>query len=287
MEKFIITTEDTCDLPASFFEKNDAARVALHYFADGEEQSSLSYDPKAFFKRMRAGGSVTTSQTNTLEFYEFWKPLLSDGYDVLHLSFSSALSGTYGNAVYTAKKLKKEFPERKIYVCDTCSQSGGQGLLVSLVSEYKKNGNSFLQCCEYAEKMKGKIVHIFTVNDLRWLISTGRVGKTEAFIGNLLQIKPVLYTEADGKLTPYARLISRKPALNALCEKAEKKYTGEEKVIYISHGDCEKDAEYVAKRLSVLGAKTEILDISPIIACHTGPDVLAVFFVGENREMKG
>lgn len=286
METFKLTTEDTCDLPTSFFEAHDVGRAALHYYLDETEQTSLHYDAKAFFTRLRAGGKVTTSQMNAFEFYAFWKPLCMEGRDILHLSFSSALSGTYGNAVQAAELLKKEFPERKLYVCDTCSQSGGQGLLLTLVSRFKENGHTFEECCEYAEKTKGKIAHIFTVNDLRWLVSTGRVKKAEAFIGNMLMIKPVLYTSAEGKLTPYARYISRKPALNALCEKVKKKYSGEEGLIYISHGDCASDARYVADRLAQLGAKTEILDISPIIACHTGPDVLAVFFVSADREMR-
>ena len=285
MSKFVITTEDACELPASFYEGKDVKRIHLHYYLDGEERSSENYDAKEFFDRLRSGGKASTSQVNEFEVEEFFRPLLQEGYDILHLAFSSALSGTYNNEVIVAKRLQEEFPERKIYVVDTCSQSGGQGLLVTLVSEYKEKGHSLEECYKYAEEVKHRVVHLFTVNDLRWLIATGRVKKAEAFIGNMLQIKPLLYTSDEGKLTPHTRLVSRKLVLNALCEKAKQKYTGERELIYISHGDCPADAEFVKKKLAPLGAEIVVLDISPIIGCHTGPDVLAIFCTGKDRSM--
>ena len=171
-----------------------------------------------------------------------------------------------------------------IRVCDTAAQSGGQGLLVRLVNDYREQGHSLEECYAYAEELKRRVVHIFTVNDLRHLISTGRVSNAEAFLGNLLQIKPVLYTSDEGKLTPFIKVIGRKLALNWMCEKTKEQFSGECDAIYLCHGDCPKDADFVVKKLEPLGAQIHVIDISPVIASHTGPDVLALFFLGKNRK---
>ncbi len=287
MNEFIITTENTCDLPVEFLEKHNIKKVNLHYYLDGVEYPSENFNAKDFYDKLRSGVKGTTSQPNAYEFEMMWTPLLERGLDILHLAFSSVLSGTYANACAVAKRLSEKYPERKITVIDSKSQSGGQGLFVRLVSEYKENGHRLDECAAYAESIIQKVNHIFTIDDLRCLAATGRVSNAEAFIGNLLQIKPLLYTSAEGKLTPYARVISRKLALNGLADKIKSKFTGEKNVIYITHSDCRKDVDYVVSRLAPLGADIEIFDLNPVIGCHTGANTIAVFFLSKNRNVKG
>ena len=287
MNDFIITTENSCDLPLSYLQKEGIEQIALHYYINGEEIAAEEYDSKIFYDRLRQGEKGSTSQANPFEYEEKWRPLLEKGKDILHIGFSAALSGSYKNACLSAESLVKEFPDRKVLVADSKSQAAGQGLLITLVSRYKAEGHSIEECFAYTEEMAQKVIHVFTVDDLRSLTATGRVTEAEAFIGNLLQIKPLLYTNEKGELTPYARVMGRKIALSMLCEKVKAKYSGEENTIFIAHGDCEKDAEFVGKRLEGLGANIEYYYISPVIGCHTGANVLAIFFVGDNRNIKG
>lgn len=287
MNDFIITTENSCDLSDAYLTSEGIAQIKLHYFINGEPVSQDDFDIKAFYDRLRHGDKASTSQANPYEYEEVWRPLLERGNDVLHLGFASALSGSYKNACIAADSLQKEFPDRTILVLDSKSQAAGQGMLINLVSRYKKEGNPIDACYAYAETLSTKINHVFTIDDLRSLVDTGRVTNAEAFLANLLQIKPLLYTNEQGELTPYARVMSRRLALNFLCDKVKQKFTGEEKTIYIAHGDCRKDAEYAAKRLESLGASVEFYYISPVIGCHTGANVLAIFFVGKDRSIKG
>ncbi len=287
MADFIITTENTCDLSDEFLASREVRKTSLHYFLDGVEYPSENFNAKDFYDKLRSGIKGTTSQPNAYDFESLWTPILEEGKDVLHLAFASVLSGTYANACAVSKRLTEKYTDRKITVIDTKSESAGQGLLVDLVSEYRLSGHSFDECRAYAENTIQKVNHIFTIDDLRCLAATGRVSNAEAFIGNLLQIKPLLYTSEEGKLTPYARVISRKAAINGLADKIKAKFSGEKKLIYITHSDCLKDVQSVVDRISSLGAEIRILDLNPVIGCHTGANTIAVFFLSDSRNVKG
>lgn len=287
MNEFIISTENTCDLPDSFLAEHGIKKTCLHYYLDGVEYPSENFNAKDFYDKLRKGVKGTTSQPNAFDFEMLWLPIMEQGKDVLHLAFSSVLSGTYANACAVAERMKERYPQRQIIVIDTKSQSAGQGLLVHLVSEYKEQGHTLEECKKFAENTIQKVNHIFTIDDLRCLASTGRVSNAEAFIGNLLQIKPLLYTSEEGKLTPYARVISRKVALSGLADKIKSKFSGEKNLIYITHSDCRKDVDVVVQKLEPLGARIEIFDLNPVIGCHTGANTIAVFFLSGNRNIKG
>ena len=285
MEKFIITTENTCDLSFEELKKLNVRIINLHYFLNGIECQNENYDEKEFYGKIRKGALGSTSQPNRYEFETFFRSFLDEGYDILHLSFSSVLSGTYDNACSVATFLEKDYPQRRIKVIDTKSQSAGQGLLVTLVAQYKDNGNSFCQCAEYAESLIQNINHVFTIQDLRTLARTGRASNAEAFIGNILQIKPLLYTNKDGYLTPSMKLFSRKLALKTMVEKVKKKYNGLSNLIYIAHSDCLIEAENVAFALSQIeGVEVKIFSLCPVIGCHTGADTISVFFTANERK---
>lgn len=288
MQKFIITTENTCDLQKEVLTELNIKTTNLHYFVDGEECPVENFDSVAFYNRFRQGADCSTSQANPADFYELYENILKDGYDILHIAFASVLSGTYSNATTTAKEMLEKYPDRKIYVIDSKSEAGGQGLLVYLTALKQKEGYSLEECRDYAESMIQRINHVFTINDLRTLMKTGRVSGTEAFLGTLLQIKPLLYTDAEGRLTPYSKVISRKLSLNTLCDKVKSLYDGECDKIFISQSDCQKDAEYVANKLLALPGINEvkILPLNPVIGCHTGAETIAIFFTAKDRSIK-
>lgn len=288
MQKFIITTENTADLPKDILDEYNIKTINLHYYLDEKEYPCDNFDPSDFYGRFRSGAKCSTSQPSNGEFTDLFEPLLSEGYDILHLAFASVLSGTYANATSVANELREKYPERKLYVMDTKSEAGGQGLLVYLTAQKQKEGLNIDECRDYAESMIQRINHIFTINDLRTLVRTGRVSGAEAFIGNLLQIKPLCYTADDGKLTPYQKIISRKLALNALCDKVAALYDGDCKTIFISQSDCDKDTEYVANKLRAIKGveKVRIFPLNPVIGCHTGAETIAVFFTGKSRDIK-
>jgi DegV family protein with EDD domain len=275
-------------MPDDFLKKENIGVINLHYYLNDVEYGADGFDAKDFYNRLRNGDKGATSQPNSYEFETFFRSALDGGKDILHLSFSSVLSGTYSNAVSVAKKLLPLYPDRKIIIIDTKSQSAGQGLLVDLVARFRDKGHTFDECAAEAERLIQHVNHIFTIDDLRCLASSGRVGNAEAFIGTILQIKPLLYTNAEGKLTPYYRLISRKMSLNGLADKVKAKYNGAEKTIYITHSDCRKDAEYVADRISqqIPDAKITLFDLNPVIGCHTGANTIAVFFIADNRNIR-
>lgn len=292
MGEFTITTENTCNLSEERLSALGAKETYLRYFLDGAEIPRERFDAKEFYGRLRAGSTGSTSQPNEQAFVDLWTPLLEAGSDILHLAFSKALSGTYDNACRVGKRLEKQYPGRRILVLDTKSQSCGQGFLVQLVSERKAEGRNIDECLEYAKETLQRINHIFTINDLRCLASTGRVSNSKAFIGNLLQIKPLLYTNEAGELTPYQRAIGRKAALNELIKKARAKFSGERAEIWIVHSDCMKDVEYAIERLKPLEAeigekiKIEVFDLNPVIGYHTGPDTLGIFFLSKTRDIR-
>ncbi len=288
MQKFIITTENTADLPHDILSAYNIKTINLHYYLDEKEYPCENFDPTDFYGRFRRGAKCSTSQPSYGEFSDFFTALLDDGYDVLHLSFASVLSGTYANATSVANELREKYPDRKLYVVDTKSEAGGQGLLVYLTAQKQQEGLSIDECYEYAESTIQRINHIFTINDLRTLVKTGRVSGAEAFIGNILQIKPLCYTAEDGKLTPYQKIVSRKLALNALCNKVGELYDGDCKTIFISQSDCAKDTEYVANKLRAIKGVNDvrIFSLNPVIGCHTGAETIAVFFTGKSRAIK-
>ncbi len=285
MRDFTLTTETTCDLSKEYLEQKDIPTVSLHYYVN-EKENAFGDGAVAtvdFYNAMRDGVNTKTSQLNLFEAKEFLTKQLEKGKDILHLGFASAISGNYNNFAEAAKELN-ETSSNKIYVVDTFSQSGGQGLLVTLVQNYAESGKSFEECCHFAEEMKGRICHYFVVDDLRYLARNGRVSNASAFIGNLLKIKPLLYTNDKGKLVPLLKILSRKLSLKKLVDKMKEKYDHTSDIVYISHGDCLEEALLVAQDIkSSFNVSPIILPLDFVIGCHSGPGTVALFFTSKNR----
>ena len=282
---FIISTENTCDLSSQYLNSNEIAVIKMSYFVSGVEygaDTDNEMDIKEFYNRMRNGETVSTSLVNKTRAYEYFSELLKSGKDIIHIAFASACSGSYDNFLEASKELNEK-NENKIFVIDSACESAGQGLLVKLVQKFALT-HTIKETYDYANDVKNRINLLFTVDDLKYLARGGRISKTSASIGSLLNIKPVLSVDEDGKLTARTKVITRRVSINRLVLKTKEKFTGEDEKIIIGHSDCREDAESVRDKLADISRDIEIEDIGPVIGAHSGPGTLAIFFVGRDRK---
>ncbi|MBC8569762.1 DegV family protein [Zongyangia hominis] len=283
-----ITTDNNVDLPDSYLKEHNLAVTYFTYTIDDVAYSSD--DPNMgiheFYDKMRGGSVVKTQQINPDQAIDFFRTYLQEGYDLLHVAFSSGLSGTFNNMRLAWDDLREEFPERKVIVVDSLCASMGQGLLVHKALELQKEGKSMEEVARWLEENRLHLCHNFTVEDLAYLHRGGRISKTTAVVGTMLGIKPVLHVDDAGKLVPEGKIRGRKQSLIALVDNMERKLGGyQNDVVFISHGDCEEDALFVKDLVEKrFGIKAFVMGyISPIIGAHSGPGTVALFFMGETR----
>ncbi|MDD2956285.1 MAG: DegV family protein [Oscillospiraceae bacterium] len=286
--EYIIFTDTNADLPEQYVKENGLGILALSVTIDGVFYNQIDevIDPREFYAKMRAGIPAKTMQVNPDQAEKAFEQWLEKGYDVLYIAFSSGLSGSYNSAVIAAQELAPRFPEQKILVVDTLAASLGQGLLVYHAVELKKQGKTIDELVKWLEENRLHLCHLFTVDDLNHLYRGGRVSKTTAFVGTVLNIKPTLHVDDAGKLIPVGKVRGRKQSLNALVDMMTKQIGHfENKIFFISHGDCIEDAEYVAalvrERLHI--QESLINYVGPTIGAHSGPGTVALFFLGEKR----
>jgi len=284
---FTLTTDSTVDMPFSYLYENDVAFTRLKFTIDGNTypDGDPEMSGKIFYDLIRSGKTSVTTQVNIEEFKEFFKEALEKGKDVLHLSFSSGLSGTCNSAAIAANELLEEYPDRKVVVVDSLCASMGQGLLLDYAIGLRDEGKTIEEVRDWLENNKLKLVHYFTVDDLGHLQRGGRISKLTAVFGGLLNIKPILHVDDNGKLVSVGKIRGRRQSLNELVNMMEKLQDGPQKKVFISHGDCEDDANYVAdlvkERFGVEVVMTNC--IGPVIGGHSGPGTMALFFIGVHR----
>lgn len=289
MKEFIITTDTTCDLPETYLNEHNITMLPLYYSFNGTvygETNILS--PGEFYNRMRNGEMPTTMAVNPDTARAVFTALLDKDYDVLHIAFSSALSGSYSSAATVARELCEEKSGSKIIVIDSLCASLGEGLLVHKAVMQKKNGKSIDEIADWLEKNKLHLCHIFTVDDLNHLHRGGRVSKTAAVIGTLINVKPILHVNNEGQLLPLHNVRGRKKALIALVDDMEALldgYKDQNDIFFVSHGDCIEDAEFVADLVKErFGIPDNLIYfVSPTIGAHSGPGTVALFFMGKER----
>ena len=287
MRNFILSAEAACDLTPELAQKYGVKITPMKYYIDGEEYSSD--DGKLttvdICEKMKNGAKTATTQINPSEAEEYLESLLKEGKDVLHLSFSSAMSGTYANFAAAAEKLNKTH-DNKIYVVDTLCQSGGDGLIVTMVAEKSDNDNlDAVEARDYAESVKLHIVHYFTVDTFTYLARGGRIPAYLATIGNVIKLKPVMHLVNEGKIVPVKKLIGRKRAIEEVVKNFLENYNGESAHVYICEADCRADAEYVKEQIEKAYKNIEvtIMPLGTIIVSHSGPGTLALFFTADKR----
>ena len=290
MSDFVIITDSSCDLPACVVEEMGIHVVPLSFLM--EDKSYYNYpdnrdmSSEEFYAKLQAGSMPTTNAVNIGQATEAMEEYLEQGKDVLVLGFDSALSTTYNSFAIAADDLKCHHKDRKICVVDTLSASVGQGLLVYRAAQMAKEGKSIEETRDWVEANKLHVCHWITVNDLFHLKRGGRVSAATAVMGSMLQIKPVLIVDEEGKLATVAKARGRKAALNTLVDKVvETSVNPEEQTMFISHSACLEDAQFVADQIKErCGVKEVILsNIGPVIGSHTGVGCIAMCFLGTQR----
>ena len=287
MRDYVITVNSTVDVQKEWLEERHVPVIPLKYTIDGETYTDMEgLTAKEFFAKLREGKMSTTSQVNPEEAADLLEPFLKDGKDILHLGFSSALSGTLNSMKIAGETLQEKYPEAKVIVIDTLCACLGEGLLLYKALQQKEKGMTIDELSEWVEENKLHICHDVTVDDLNHLHRGGRVSKTTAVLGTLVQIKPIIHMDDNGKLQVIGKERGRKKSLNRIVDMAVEQSKGwDNDIIMITHGDCLDDAEYVAKLVREKMGIDNILinNIGTVIGSHTGPGVVAVFCMGNKR----
>jgi len=282
-----IVTDTCCDFPQNMYEEQNLSVVPLTLNFRGQEHSSFTEDfLKDMYNGLRNGETGSTAAVNPDGWASVIEPILAAGEDALVLAFSSGLSTTYQSAVIAGTDLMEKYPDRKVNVVDTLCASMGQGLLVWYACKKRDAGMSLEEVTAWCEDNKLHLDHWFTVDDLMFLKRGGRISAATALLGTMLQIKPVLHVDDEGHLISVSKARGRKASLDALVKKvAELGIPGENETMFISHGDCIEDAEYVAAQLKEkYGTKEVIISyVGAVIGSHSGPGTVALFFLGNKR----
>ena len=290
MSEFVLMTDSSADLSQEMVQELGVTVLPLSFTIQGKVYRNYpdnrEMDLPLFYDMLRAGELATTSAVNVAEYTQAVEPILQEKKDVLILAFSSGLSSTYQSSVLAAEELREKYPDRKIYTVDTLCASMGQGLLVYLAVQEQRKGRSIEEVRDWAESTKLHLCHQFTVDDLHFLKRGGRISATTAVVGSMLQIKPVLHVDNEGRLINIGKARGRQASLKALVDKMEKTVTEEgKKTVFISHGDCRKDAVAVADMVRERFGTQDIRInyVGPVIGAHSGPGTLALFYLGTER----
>ncbi len=291
MSDFVIVTDSCADLTHEMYQELGVQVLPLSFqFKDDStiyfnHTDNRDMDPKAFYDLLRQGKMASTSAVNVSAFSEVIEAAFRQEKDVLVLSFSAALSTTYNSARIAAEELMEEYPQRKAIVVDTLSASVGQGLLVHLAVQQQRQGKNIEEIRDWAEENKLHFCHEITVDDLSSLKRGGRISATTAVVGSMLQIKPLIFIDDEGKLINNGKSRGRSAALKAMVDRLAERVSDPSLPVFISHGDCLEDAQTVG---SMLQERLGITDVrysfvGPVIGSHTGPGVIAIGYMGKQR----
>ncbi len=293
MADFILSCCSTADLPLEFFQTRNVQLICFHFTMDGVDYAddlgqSIPFDD--FYKRISDGAQPTTSQVNVQQYIEFFEPFLKEGKDILHIAFSSGLSGSYNSACIARETLLEQYSDRKIYLVDSLAASSGFGLLVDTAADLRDSGKSAEEIYAYLEENKLNLHHWFFSTDLTSYIRGGRVTPIAGFFGTMLKICPLLNVNNEGKLIPRQKCRGKSKAVDEIVQKMAEHaeggvdYSGK---CFISQSACYDDARAVADRVEStfknLNGKVMINNIGTVIGSHTGPGTVALFFYGDKR----
>ena len=287
MRDYIITVNSTVDTGKEWLKERNVPVIPLKYTIDGQEYTDMyGLSDKEFFQKLREGKMSVTSQINPEEAKEMLEPYVKEGKDVLHLAFSSALSGTCNSMKIAAEELQEEYPEAKVIVVDTLCACMGEAMLLYYALKQKEAGKTIEEVAQWAEEIKLHVCHNVTVDDLFHLHRGGRVSKTAAVLGTMVKVKPIIHMDDNGALQVIGKERGRKKSLHKIVDMAVERSEGwDNEIIMITHGDCLEDAEYVAKLVrEKMGVENVFIhNIGTVIGSHTGPGVVATFCMGNKR----
>ena len=283
---FYLLTDAACDLDKEFVDSQENFFVfPMNYYINGTEYTFKSFDGsselKELYDKMREGVVPTTAQINLNDYLNVFRRLTDEGHEVLYICFSSGLSGTYQTAVLARSIVIEKNPEAHLYVVDSLSASSGQGLLVYYALEQRRNGMDACALADWITDNRQHIMHWFTVDKLDYLYRGGRVSRSTAVMGDMLRIKPVMNVNFEGKLIAQDKVAGRKRSLKSMAERYEASADRSRwNTVFIAHGDCEEDAEYLCEKVREINPNVQIKRqrVGTIIGCHTGPGIMTLFF---------
>ena len=293
MSDYILSCCSTADLSREHFNSRNISYVCFHYFLDGVEHlddlgESMPFDE--FYDKIAKGADTRTSQINISEYVDYFTQFLEKGLDVVHVSLSSGISGTVNSARNAALIVKERFPERNVYIVDSLAASSGYGLLMDAAADRRDEGMSAQELVSWLEENKLNMHHWFFSTDLSTFVKGGRISKTSAVFGGLLEICPLLNVDVNGRLIPRSKIRTKKKVIQEIVKRMESfaenglDYSGK---CYISNSACLEDAQAVAslieERFTKLNGKVEINSVGTTIGSHTGPGTVALFFWGSKR----
>ena len=294
MRDYCLSCCSTADLNEDRFKEMEINYIPFHFTLGGTEYSDdcgKSVSPSELYRRMLAGEDSKTSQVTVTEYIRYFEQIIKSGRDVLHVTLSSGISGSYNSACVARDELKYEYPDSNIYVIDSLAASSGYGLLIDKMYELKKGGMGLEELVEWTEENKLRLHHWFFSSDLTFFIKGGRVTKTVGFVGNVLNICPMLNVDYEGKLIPREKIRGTHKAIKRAVELMEQHaqngldYDGK---VYISNSECLEaattEAALIEERFTKLNGKVEIYPIGAVIGAHTGPGTVALFFWGDKRQ---
>ncbi len=290
MADYVITTDSNSDVLPEFIKENDLTIIPQYYsFGDTVYGDELNMPPHEFYETMRKGELPKSQANNPAVIRDKFEKILKEGKNILHIAFSSALSGSCNNVVMTANELLEDYPDRKIMVFDSLNASLGEGVSVYRAVELWKEGKSMEEVYDVLMKERDHVNVSFTVNDLYHLQRGGRVSKTTAVVGSLVNIKPILTVTSTGELKSDGTVRGRKKSLKTLVSRMEESLDldsyGKDRIVAVLHGDCIEDAKAVADMVKDLGFTNVIInDVSPSIGTHAGPGVVGLINYGKRRK---
>ena len=293
MANYVLSCCSTADLSKEHFEERDIHYICFHYKLDGVDHPDdlgQTIPFEEFYKKMDEGADTVTSQVNVSEYVEYFSKFLEEGKDILHVSLSTGISGTYNSAMNAALIARERYPERKIYIVDSLGASSGYGLLMDKLADLRDSGMSIEEVRDWTEEHKLNLHHWFFSTDLSFYVKGGRISKAAGFFGTMLNICPLLNMDNLGRLIPREKIRTKKKVIKTIVERMEQcandglDYSGK---CYISQSGCIEDAKEVAalieERFTKLNGKVDINYVGTTIGSHTGPGTVALFFWGNER----
>ncbi len=293
MGDYILSACAPCDLTPEWMEKRDISYVCFNVSLDGKQYKDdmgKSFSPKELILKMQNGADAKTSQVSTGEYIDYFKSILAQGKDIVHVSLSTGISGTYQSACIAAKDLMNQYPDRKIYTIDSLAASSGYGLLMDLAADKRDEGLSAEELAKWIEENRLNVIHWFFSTDLTFYIKGGRVSKTAGTIGQVLNICPLLNVDFEGRLIPREKIRTKKKVVKRIVEKMIEEcddglnYSGK---VFLSDSDEELGKQvisHIEETFPQLKGKIHRFDIGCTIASHTGPGTVALFFQGKKRD---
>ena len=289
MGEFVITTESNCDLPESYVKEHEIG-VIPHYYTVDEEMygDGKELTTHEFYEAMRAKKKAATMASNPAVILDRFTEYAKEGKDILHISFSSALSSGYQNIVNGANEVLEDYPDRKIIVIDTLSASMCEGMMIMQAVKMRSEGKSIEETAEWVKAHTANLCAVFTVDDLDFLYRGGRLSKSSAILGTMINIKPILHINDEGKLVALSKVRGRKKSLSTLVELMEERigsFKDQQIMVTVIHGDCKEEADFVADMIKEHFGYNEIMiaPIGPSIGAHSGPGTVGILFMGDKR----